>query len=357
MISIIGAGPAGSYLAYLLAKQGKEVSLFEDHSRVGVPIQCTGLVTSSIEEMIKIKKEFLINKIPKVRIVSPDGNYFELKFNKPNILFHRAKFDQYVAELAENAGVKICLNHKFKDYKKPFVSFENNKKYKTDYLVGADGPASKVAQVSGLYNNRKFVIGMQARYTSNIDKDTIEFWLDKQSFGWVVPESESIARIGIVAYSNHNLIFKEFLNKLKKKVTLIEYQSGLIPIYDPNVKTQKNEVYLLGDAATMVKATTYGGIIQGMQAAEELTKAIISNGNYEGMWRKRVGKELYLHLLIRKTLDKFSKEDCNELIEIASKQNVKYMLENFDRDFPSKFLLKLIFKEPRLLKYGLKALI
>ena len=45
MITIVGAGPAGSYLAYLLAKQGEKVIVLEEHSAVGSPVQCTGIVT------------------------------------------------------------------------------------------------------------------------------------------------------------------------------------------------------------------------------------------------------------------------------------------------------------------------
>ena len=58
MISIIGAGPVGCYLAYLLSKQGKQVQIFEEDSKIGRPIQCTGIVTSSINKIIKVKKEF-----------------------------------------------------------------------------------------------------------------------------------------------------------------------------------------------------------------------------------------------------------------------------------------------------------
>jgi len=62
MISIIGAGPSGSYLAFLLAKSGKKVQIFEEHSSVGRPVQCTGIVTSSISRFIRLKKEFVINR-------------------------------------------------------------------------------------------------------------------------------------------------------------------------------------------------------------------------------------------------------------------------------------------------------
>lgn len=37
MTSIIGAGPIGSYLAYLLAKNNQEVRIFEEHKEIGKP--------------------------------------------------------------------------------------------------------------------------------------------------------------------------------------------------------------------------------------------------------------------------------------------------------------------------------
>ncbi len=39
MISVIGAGPAGSYTAYLLAKAGEKVRIFEEHKEIGKPVR------------------------------------------------------------------------------------------------------------------------------------------------------------------------------------------------------------------------------------------------------------------------------------------------------------------------------
>jgi digeranylgeranylglycerophospholipid reductase len=41
---IVGAGPAGSTVAYGLARAGHRVLVLEEHPRVGYPVQCAGLV-------------------------------------------------------------------------------------------------------------------------------------------------------------------------------------------------------------------------------------------------------------------------------------------------------------------------
>ena len=112
MITVIGAGPAGCYSAYLLAKAGKEVQVFEEHSEIGYPIQCTGLVTSSINEILKIKKDAIVNEIDKVRIFSKN-ECLDLKLKNKNLVLDRKKFDNYVADLAISKGTKIFLNYKF----------------------------------------------------------------------------------------------------------------------------------------------------------------------------------------------------------------------------------------------------
>ncbi|MBU0929940.1 MAG: NAD(P)/FAD-dependent oxidoreductase [Nanoarchaeota archaeon] len=351
MISIIGAGPIGSYTAYLLAKENQEVHLFEDHHEIGKPVQCTGIVTNSIKNIIPIERKFLVNKINKVKVFSPNKKNIEFKLKNPNLIIDRTKFDQYLADKAEKAGARLHTNYKFIDFKKPYVIFNDRKPFKTDILIGADGPLSRVAKVSGLYGKREFVIGLQARINSSFEKNLVKFYLNENYFGWVVPESRDIGRVGIAAKSNAKDHFNSFLKLIGKKYKTKEYQSGLMPVYDPSINTFKDNIYLVGDAATMVKPTTYGGIVQGLMAAEELSKAIISNLDYNSLWRARIGKELRYGLMIRKVMDNFSQKDYNELLELLNKSNVKRVISNIDRDFPSKILFNIALKQPKLLKF------
>jgi len=359
MISIIGAGPSGSYLAYLLAKKGEKVRLFEEHKIIGKPVQCTGIVTSFVEDLIKIKKEILVKKFYLVRVYSPDGEFVDVKLKGDNI-FDRAKFDQYLAELAVDKGAEICLGEKYLDFKNNEI-ITNKRKIKTDFLVGADGPLSSVAKTNGLFVNRKFVTGLQARVKAKVNEDYYEVYLGKGYFGWSVPEDSNVTRLGFIANFNPKSLFESYLKKMNGEI--VEYQSGIIPVYDNKVITSKERaflgkkpsgkknVFLTGDAATFVKATTYGGILQGMLASEELCKAILEDENYDKLWKKRIGKDLWLHLKLRNKLDKMDNEKYDELIKLVKKEKIRKILNEYDRDFVSKMAISLILKEPRFLKF------
>ncbi|MBN2421697.1 NAD(P)/FAD-dependent oxidoreductase [Candidatus Woesearchaeota archaeon] len=353
MISIIGAGPVGNYTAFLLAKSGKKVQVFEEHSSVGKPVQCTGIVSSSFKYIIKPKKEFVINEINKTRIYSPNGKSIELKI-KTNYILDREKFDSYLAEKAKKEGAEFYLNSKFIGLEKNKIRIKQKNKiklYKTDYLIGADGPLSQVANISKLFGKRRFLIGSQVRVKLSND-NTVEFYPFIGNFAWVVPEDKETVRIGVASYKKTNLFLNDFLQKLKiKDNQIIEKQSGVIPIYNPWLRTQQKNIFLIGDAATQVKATSGGGIVQGLIAAECLSESIIQNKNYQKVWKKKIGIELYVHLIARRIMDNFKDKDWNNLTKLCSQQKIKKLLYEEERDNLVKLGFRMAIKEPKLLTF------
>ena len=53
-------------------------------------------------------------------------------------------------------------------------------------------------------------------------------------------------------------------------------------------------------------------------------------------------------------MDKFKDKDWDFLIKLLKQNKTKKIIEKFDRDYPTKFILKLGLNEPRLL-YFLKS--
>lgn len=364
-VTIIGAGPAGNYSAYLLAKAGHDVSVYEEHPVIGEPWACTGVITEDVmARNVKLPENVIVNRIKKARITAPDGNAVEVNL-KNDIVVDRARLDQHLAEMAKKEGTKYYVNHRFltieRNNDKATAKIRNKNlnqevTIESDWLIGADGPRSEVAKQAGIFGDRKFYVGLQV--TAKADNENIiNFYPSEKGIAWTVPENNKTVRAGIAAEQNARSYFETFMAEAIGKdynERIIAHQAGPIPLYNPKLKTQKGKVLLVGDAATMVKAPTLGGINQSIIAATAAADAINTGRSYEKLWKERLGRDLWLSLMIRKTMNRFTDSDYNKLIKIFGKEKNRKILEQFDRDEPRKFALKLIIQEPRLLLMAAK---
>ncbi len=356
MITIIGAGPAGSYTAYLLAKAGQDVTVVEEHDTIGSPVQCTGIVTHSIEKFFKLPKSVIANRCSKVVVVSKSRR---ISANVDEIVMWRNKFDQHIASMAQKEGAKILTGTTFTSLSKNSITVREksgkSREIKADAVIGADGPSSPVARAAGIPHNNAFYIGMQAKVKLNMPLHEFETHFGEDYpdfFGWVVPEGEGVVRLGLGARKNTQQLFYRFLEKVTGKREILCWESGIIPIYNPSQQIQKGNVYLIGDSATQVKATTGGGIIPSLKAAHTLAECILGNKNYNLHYKLQSGKELRLHLALRNFLNRFGDDDYDHLLELMGREHVQWILKKYDRDTPIPLLISLAVREPRFFSFA-----
>ncbi len=358
-IAIIGAGPVGSQAAYFLARNGHTVSMFEEHATIGSPIQCTGLLTSTFDDFGIPMKDFLVNTTHQITITTP---HQQVHFDRQKeYVVCRTKFDQYMAHRAEDAGAQVFVNHHFMQRNGKANLLVKDKTTNTikdipfDAVIGADGPLSKTAKEFGLFHpERKFYYGVQATVKGEFDADAYSAHFGNEVapdlFAWVVPEDETTARVGVgTLRTSVNTYFNKFLqeNNFTHRVAL---QSGLIPLYHHSQVAAGNGAYLIGDAATQVKATTLGGIIPGMKAAEILARSFKNEMNYASDLRS-LRFQLWLHLQIRKVFDRFSDTDWDRLASLMNQEKIQHIFQQHTREEPAQLLMKAVWREPRFLSY------
>ena len=365
-ICIIGAGPAGSFAAYNLA-DNHDVEIFEKKSQIGLPIQCSGLVTNSIKKIDKIfqTKEFrktIQNKINKVNLLSKNEKCGIILKEKDYVL-DREKFDKWLSNLAKKRGAKIHLNTefiKFKREKKDLFLFikgkDGIKKIKTDILIGADGTFSKVSEQ--LKNKPDFIQCIQGDIRLNSEKSKMSIFFSekyKGLFAWIIPKNSKIVEVGLGCKYNAGKKFREFLKYQRIKGKITKYTGGSISLYNPKQKISDKNIFLIGEAASFVKASTFGGIIPGLKSAKILAYCIKRNKSYENELRK-FKKEMFIHSISRKVLNKFDDSDYNCLLKLCQNKNLKRILSKYSRDeFSEKmFALKTILAEPKLIKFLFK---
>ncbi len=355
-ISIIGAGPIGGYAAYLLAKAGHKVDLYENHAQVGCPIQCTGILTSDFDEFNFPMDSYLVNTIDTIEVFTPNQ---KLAVKQKDYIVDRTKFDSFFVDMAVKAGAPLHLSHSFmrREGKNIIIKDTINKVEKiitSDIVIAADGPLSPTAKAFGFYHPERInFYGIQATVEGNFEPHTIKTYFGTAIcpglFAWVVPESETIARVGLATVKNSKHYFDTFMQE--HNFVAKEIQAGAIPIYHPKQKLQQENCYVVGDAAGYVKATTLGGLVPGLQQAKILADCIINGQNYETEIAP-VRKKMWLHWKVHKIFDKFKDGDWDCLVSYVKQPKIQKVFEQHTRDNPIPLVLKSLLKEPRFLKFG-----
>lgn len=352
MIAVIGAGPAGCFYASLVPEG--DVHIFEEHDTVGRPVSCTGILTDSVRRVIgEVPERLVVSRISKFKLVAPSGRWLYVDLDKVNLILDRAAFDQHLLERAMANGATLHLGERFLGYTRRGSAYEvhtTRGSYVARMIVGADGPESAVARAAGLYRTRAFVKGLQARCRfSGLEEGVTEIRLALGEFSWIVPENETVARVGVIGPDGESL--QADYATLLGGAEVIEDQSGWIPLFDPRQKLRKpgEEVFLIGDAATQVKATTYGGIIYGLIAAQYLAE---NPRTYEQRMAAKLGRDLWISLQMREFMNAMTDDQADELLEIFQRDRNKRIITRHDRDFPSRFIVQLLMKEAQLWKLG-----
>ena len=343
-VIIVGAGPSGCLVGKIIAEKGYDVLILEEHSEIGKPVQCTGLVSQRIG---KIPKEIVVNKIKKAKFFSK-GKFFEIKSKKKVFLLDREKYDKYLARKAERAGAKIKLNTRFLNFKNCKV-MTSKRTYETKILVGADGPNSTVAKVCKISLPKNLLKAVQVKVKSSFVKDTVELWFGSDIapglFVWVVPENEEIARVGLMTHLNPNKFFDKFLEKRFENCKVFG-RCGDVIRYGLIKKSVSNNVLLVGDAACQVKPFSAGGLVYGKICAEIVGKACVKAleennfserfflENYEKKWKKKLGFSIKQGLLMKKFFSKI--QDKPFAFDLIKNLGISKLAAFLDMDFLGK---------------------
>lgn len=164
---VVGASFAGVECAIGAARAGLRVTLIERKSDAGEKLHTTGIVVKEAADEIERLGHFppeLIRPIRGVRLygsrlasVALDSpGYFFLATDTPNLM-------RWLIEQATNAGVDVHLGTLFTGARREAGGFGVDDIGRVRFIVGADGPTSKVARAFNLGVNRQFCSASRRR--------------------------------------------------------------------------------------------------------------------------------------------------------------------------------------------------
>jgi flavin-dependent dehydrogenase len=378
-IVIVGAGPIGCYTAQLLKKCGiNNFRIIEEHSEVGKPVRCAGIVGSPVFEdsLMPLSKSSILNQINGA-LFFYKGDSFKIERPGVALVIDREKFDKELSwGLEVECGIRLLEIEEEQDEGSRYRLKTNQGDIQADIVIGADGPRSRVKKFidskgkeekrgcRAKKNNGDGSEGIDGSGETNFYKGVQyrikledEFFSGEMTrvymregipfFVWIIPEGDGIIRLGVIA-ENGRRELERVMEEEGIKGEIIDRLAGIIPI--GLCQSVYKKVAVVGDAARQVKPLTGGGIYYGMRAAEILVECIRESAlaEYDKRWKGKFGREIKFGLWARKVYERLNK-DGRELEDIFSlfKGNVEFIerAANFENH---SLVFREAFKRPKI---------
>lgn len=284
-VAIVGASFAGLACATALARAGLAVTVLERKDDPGAKLHTTGiLVKDAIDSvpLLDAMPSSLVRRVAGVRLYAPNlsfvdlaaPGYYFLATDTPGLM-------RWLAAQAVEAGADLRLNALFRDAERNAQGFDLGEHGACRYLVGADGPQSRVAKALGLGANRAFLFGIEHEYAGALiaAPEHLHCFVDKRLapgyIGWMVAGVGVVQvglarRMGASAALSPADAMRAFLAKIAPIADFRDrapdaVRAGQIPCGGLVSPVSTTRALLLGDAAGMVSPLTAGGIHTALQ--------------------------------------------------------------------------------------------
>lgn len=393
---VVGAGPAGSNTARLLAERGHRVLALEEDAVVGQPMQCAGLVTRKLFQHVPVRVEDVeVNWVRGADVYAPDGRVVRIDAGQNHaVVMDREGLDRRLAEAAVDAGAELWTQARYVGarYHNGGVRVDVERRtedggtqsleVRAPLLIGADGVQSNVGRDFGIARPREFLGAFEAEIGGLQLEETqiIPLFTDQELapafFSWIIPIDHEVGRGGLCMRPRRTSArakFDAFLEHPQVRPYVVEPKIlkpivGTVPLGMPRRFTT-DRVMLVGDACAMPKPTSGGGIWTGLvastYAAKTAHEALTAGDTRDRtlrryasrFWGSKVGREIRIGWRIRRAFAELSNDDLNEIVRLLANRRAVGVIDTFgDIDHPSHLVAPLLLAEPRLLKFAPKLL-
>jgi len=369
-VIIVGAGPAGSYIAYELSSSGHAVAVFEEKSAPGLNACCTGIISTECFQSLDLGTDKILTEVNSAKFFSPSGRC--LRFQTENVqayIVNRLLLDKALASKAQSQGAQYYFSSPVIDIIPGRDSIQAEtlcsgarEIFSARAVILANGFRPKLPWKLGLGRIKNFLVGAQAEIEAkNVDELEVYFGREIAPglFAWLVPTSTNKAYVGLLATSQAKLYLQRFLNNLFRQDRItsreVEIEQKAIPV-GTLTHSYGDRVLAIGDAAGQVKPITGGGIYFGHLgakiAAEVLDDALSSDNltagqlsRYQKQCKAKMGKEISRGYWARWAYAKLSDRQIEGIFNVLDSRGMAEALlnsNNFSFDWHSRLILAVL---------------
>jgi flavin-dependent dehydrogenase len=278
---VVGASFAGLASAAAMARAGLRVTVLEKKSDPGAKLHTTGIIVKDAVDQVALLDGLpaaLVRRVPGVRLYAPNlrhvdldaPGYYFLATDTPGVL-------RWMAGEATRIGATIACGTAFTGATRTRSGFAVDGFGNARFLIGADGPRSRVASAVGLGTNSRYLAGVEYEYAgaSIAEPGRLHCFIDRRLargyIGWVLQGVDGV-QAGLARRHHagaHEFrpaeAMESFLAKIAPAVDLrgaapTSVRAGLIPCGGVVTPVATSRALLVGDAAGMVSPVTAGGI-------------------------------------------------------------------------------------------------
>lgn len=316
---VVGAGPAGTTAASYLAGFGRRVIILDKAVFPREKVCGDGIAPRSVHELSRmgvedqIAERFL--KTRGIRFYATHGGMTEVdypmgsRFPDHGYVIPRIELDDILLKNARATGAEVRQGWEVKrvlsqaDGRFPGVEASRGQEKITilgRYIIGADGPSSRIGAQLGLLNRDPDFMGVAVRcYMSGVEglADRLEIYPEdaiSPGCGWIFPMKDGLANVGVgyMLYAGRNRLnlkrmFEDFLKRTRHAGRKLRHarmedrlRGALLRVGLGGSEARKANVLLAGDAASLTNPVSGEGITYALEsgrlAAETIAAALKS---------------------------------------------------------------------------------
>jgi digeranylgeranylglycerophospholipid reductase len=317
-VIIAGGGFAGLACAKALAENGVGVTLLERKKAAGIGMHTTGIIVKECADEFAVP-EHLTRRVTDVRLYAPSLRYVDLK--SPDYFFlttDTPNLMKFFSDEAEKAGARLLYDTSYESGKQEGDHIRVNDTFFCRFLIGADGPRSRVATDFKLGKNTEFLLGAEAEYTGlplpggeNAFFCFLDQTLAHGYIGWVIP-GVGVAQVGIAQRMPARPDIDAFAKRMNtvfdfSEAEIVARRGGLIPVGGLVKPFADGNVILLGDSAGIVSPLTAGGIHTALHYGKILGETIAeymhNGGEHPAKKLQRIYPRFYFKQGLRKAYE------------------------------------------------------